>query len=131
MGSLNHGHVMHSRLALFVCATYASFCDALVIGATPRSHLAHSTCVRMLFGGGKEGGGGGLNMMETIKKAQEVGVKVKALQEELTATEIEATAADGCDSHNIRCPGPFECHSHRRVARERRQRSLGGSEPGH
>lgn len=54
---------------------------------------------RMLFGGGgnKEGGGGGGmgNMMETIKKAQEMGVKVKALQEELVNTEVEATSADG------------------------------------
>ncbi len=50
----------------------------------------------MLFGGGgKEGEGGGLNMMETIKKAQQVGVKVKELQEELSQTEIEAVAADG------------------------------------
>lgn len=51
---------------------------------------------RMLFGGGgKEGEGGGLNMMETIKKAQQVGVKVKELQEELQQTEIEAVAANG------------------------------------
>merc|ERR1711957_341791 len=50
----------------------------------------------MLFGGGgKEGEGGGLNMMETIKKAQQVGVKVKELQEELTNTEVEATSASG------------------------------------
>jgi len=34
-------------------------------------------------------------MMETIKKAQQVGVKVKELQEELQQTEIEAVAADG------------------------------------
>ena len=34
-------------------------------------------------------------MMETIKKAQQVGVKVKALQEELAQTEIEAISADG------------------------------------
>ncbi len=32
---------------------------------------------------------------QTIKKAQEVGVKVKELQEELENTEIEAVAADG------------------------------------
>ena len=53
--------------------------------------------VRMLFGGGgdKEGGGGMPNMMETIKKAQQVGVKVKELQEELTNTEVEATSASG------------------------------------
>ena len=36
-----------------------------------------------------------MNMMETIKKAQQVGVKVKELQEELQNTEVEATAADG------------------------------------
>ena len=35
------------------------------------------------------------NMMETIKKAQQVGVKVKELQEELQNTEVEATAEDG------------------------------------
>ena len=53
--------------------------------------------VRMLFGGSgdKEGGGGMPNMMETIKKAQQVGVKVKELQEELQNTEVEATAEDG------------------------------------
>jgi DNA-binding YbaB/EbfC family protein len=63
---------------------------------------AHTTAVqpRMLFGGGgnKEGGGGlgGMgNMMETIKKAQEMGVKVKELQAELVNTEVEATSADG------------------------------------
>jgi hypothetical protein len=55
----------------------------------------------MLFGGGgnKGGGGGGMggmgNMMETIKKAQEMGVKVKELQAELVNTEVEATSADG------------------------------------
>ena len=32
---------------------------------------------------------------ETIKKAQQVGVKVKELQEELQQTEIEAVAAEG------------------------------------
>jgi len=58
---------------------------------------------QMLFGGGggggKEGGGGMMggmgNMMETIKKAQEMGTKVKAMQEELVNTEVEATSADG------------------------------------
>ena len=34
-------------------------------------------------------------MMETIKKAQQVGVKVKELQEELQNTEVEATSEDG------------------------------------
>ena len=33
--------------------------------------------------------------MCAVKKAQEVGVKVKVLQEELQETEIEAVAADG------------------------------------
>ena len=33
--------------------------------------------------------------METIKKAQQVGVKIKELQEELANTEVEASAADG------------------------------------
>jgi len=59
-------------------------------GCAARSDLT------MLFGGGGGGGeGGGMNMMETIKKAQQVGVKVKELQEELANTEIEATAAEG------------------------------------
>ena len=61
------------------------------------ARTAASPAVRMLFGGGgdKEGGGGMPNMMETIKKAQQVGVKVKELQEELQNTEVEATAEDG------------------------------------
>jgi hypothetical protein len=72
-------------------------CAALTLPmhqATP--HTLRATAPRMLFGGGGKGGeGGGLNMMETIKKAQQVGVKVKALQEELAQTEIEAISADG------------------------------------
>lgn len=64
---------------------------------------AHTTAAqpRMLFGGGgnkegKMGGMGGMGgMMETIKKAQEMGVKVKELQEELVNTEVEATSGDG------------------------------------
>ena len=61
------------------------------------ARAAAPSAVRMLFGGGgdKEGGGGMPNMMETIKKAQQVGVKVKELQEELQNTEVEATAEDG------------------------------------
>ena len=67
---------------------------------TPARAVARTAApppVRMLFGGGgdKEGGGGMPNMMETIKKAQQVGVKVKELQEELTNTEVEATSASG------------------------------------
>ena len=64
----------------------------------PAQTARASSAPSMLFGGGgKEGeGGGGMgNMMETIKKAQQVGVKVKELQEELQETEIEAVAADG------------------------------------
>ena len=64
----------------------------------PAQTVRASSAPSMLFGGGgKEGeGGGGMgNMMETIKKAQQVGVKVKELQEELQETEIEAVAADG------------------------------------
>ena len=64
----------------------------------PAQTARASSAPSMLFGGGgKEGeGGGGMgNMMETIKKAQQVGVKVKELQEELQETEIEAVAANG------------------------------------
>jgi len=72
---------------------------ALVVGIGASTHAAHRAvrAPSMLFGGGgkDEGAGGGLNMMETIKKAQQVGVKVKELQEELANTEIEATAAEG------------------------------------
>ena len=74
---------------------------ALVLPAAPPAHgivLPRAATPNMLFGGGdKDGGGGGgmPNMMETIKKAQQVGEKVKELQEELAATEIEAVAADG------------------------------------
>ena len=72
-------------------------CDALTLPMHPATpHALRATAPRMLFGGGGKGGeGGGLNMMETIKKAQQVGVKVKALQEELAQTEIEAISADG------------------------------------
>ena len=82
---------------LFVAAPVAS----LVVGGLGNSQLYAGRIgaigPQMLFGGGgkDEGMGGGLNMMETIKKAQQVGVKVKELQEELANTEIEATAAEG------------------------------------
>jgi len=84
---------------LLLLASLAS-CEALLLGGvTPRGVRLSAAGPRMLFGGGAkgdgEGGGGGLNMMETIKKAQQVGVKVKELQEELQNTEVEATAADG------------------------------------
>ena len=51
----------------------------------------------MLFGGGSGGGDGpkAPNMMETIQKAQQMGKKVKELQDELANTEVEASAADG------------------------------------
>ena len=76
------------RVALLL--SLATACDALaLLRVAPRAN------VRMLFGGGGDSGGGGMNMMETIKKAQQVGVKVKELQEELQETEIEAVAADG------------------------------------
>merc|ERR1719183_1518725 len=74
------------------------FSHAFVALPLPGAHACRaSSQPRMLFGGGgKEAEGGGqMNMMETIKKAQQVGVKVKELQEELTNTEIEATSADG------------------------------------
>ncbi len=81
--------------------------SALVLPTAPLHACPSAACATgrldaptMLFGGGgdKEAGaaGGGMgNMMETIKKAQQVGVKVKELQEELQQTEIEAIAADG------------------------------------
>mmetsp|Transcript_5419 Transcript_5419/g.17621 ORF Transcript_5419/g.17621 Transcript_5419/m.17621 type:complete len:164 (+) Transcript_5419:13-504(+) len=88
-----------------ICSLLLPASQSFVAVPRPDVLSAHSpravAAPRMLFGGGgasKEGGGGGGgmgNMMETIKKAQEVGVKVKALQEELVNTEIEATAADG------------------------------------
>jgi DNA-binding protein YbaB len=94
-----------------------SACDALLLmRAAPR----HAPVVGLFGGGdGKGGEGGGMNMMETsappprsapaarkqtidarvdrcaVKKAQQVGVKVKELQEELQETEIEAVAAEG------------------------------------
>ena len=81
--------------------------SALVLPTAPLHACPSAACATgrldaptMLFGGGgdKEAGaaGGGMgNMMETIKKAQQVGVKVKELQEELTNTEVEATSAEG------------------------------------
>ena len=80
-----------TTLAIISCAAVG---DALRLAV--RTAPGRATSPSMLFGGGgKDGEGGGLNMMETIKKAQQVGVKVKELQEELQATEIEAVAADG------------------------------------
>ena len=91
---------MSSLIALLVAGL--ATCQALLVApAAFAPHAARGAALRprMLFGGGKseggDGGMGGLNMMETIKKAQQVGVKVKELQEELQNTEVEATAADG------------------------------------
>ena len=88
------------RSLLLVIACYVHDCSALTLlpASMPRAPVAaaRAAAPTMLFGGGgKEGEGGGMNMMETIKKAQQVGVKVKELQEELQQTEIEAIAADG------------------------------------
>ena len=88
------------RSLLLVIACYVHDCSALTLlpASMPRAPVAaaRAAAPTMLFGGGgKEGEGGGMNMMETIKKAQEVGVKVKELQEELQNTEVEATAEDG------------------------------------
>merc|ERR1719327_567538 len=80
--------------SLLVLASLA-LSDAFVAQPVARPAAARAAAApRMLFGGGgKDGeGGGGMNMMETIKKAQQVGVKVKELQEELMNTEIEAEA---------------------------------------
>ena len=91
------GHVV----ALLVGACVMHSCSALAVplsaaARTPAAAARVAARPSMLFGGGgKEGEGGGMNIMETMKKAQEVGVKVKALQEELLQTEIEAVAADG------------------------------------
>ena len=82
------------RSVLLLCGLLAPTCALLMPLRAPTP--THQLAVRMLFGGGgKDGEGGGMNMMETIKKAQAVGVKVKELQEELSQTEIEAVAADG------------------------------------
>ena len=87
------------RSLLLVIACYVHDCSALTLlpASMPRAPVAaaRAAAPTMLFGGGgKEGEGGGMNMMETIKKAQEVGVKVKELQEELQGTEIEAVAGE-------------------------------------
>ena len=88
-----------SRTASLLVLASLALSDAFVAQPVARPAAARAAAApRMLFGGGgKEGeGGGGMgNMMETIKKAQQVGVKVKELQEELQETEIEAVAADG------------------------------------
>ena len=45
---------------------------AWLVVPAPRAHASRVASPRMLFGGGgKEGEVGGLNMMETIKKAQQ------------------------------------------------------------
>ena len=87
-----------SRTASLLVLASLALSDAFVAQPVARPAAARAAAApRMLFGGGGKDGeeGGGLNMMETIKKAQQVGVKVKELQEELQQTEIEAIAADG------------------------------------
>ena len=61
----------------------------LGLGSVPRAAKVAVSPHRMLFGGGgkQEGAGGGMNMLETIQKAQQVGEKLKKLQEELAKTE--------------------------------------------
>ena len=65
---------MTASSVLWAClASCVVLCDAFVVLPAPRSRTTSRLAPRMLFGGGgKEGEGGGLNMMETIKKAQQV-----------------------------------------------------------
>ena len=87
-----------SRTASLLVLASLALSEAFVAQPVARPAAARAAAApRMLFGGGGKDGeeGGGLNMMETIKKAQQVGVKVKELQEELTNTEVEATSAEG------------------------------------
>ena len=86
-----------TKAVLTLLLSIAVVCHGLTLPLRASAPVAaRAVAPSMLFGGGgKEGEGGGLNMMETIKKAQQVGVKVKELQEELSQTEIEAVAADG------------------------------------
>ena len=89
--------LLEMKLTLVASAIAAS--NALHLPLRPPAATVRTSTPSMLFGGGGkegEGGPGGMgNMMETIKKAQAVGVKVKELQEELQETEIEAVAANG------------------------------------
>ena len=81
---------MPSSLLASSVLLLAAPCAALVLSRAPPPSAVRSHSPRMLFGGGgKEGEGGGLNMMETIKKAQAVGVKVKELQEDCRKYEAQ------------------------------------------
>ena len=64
---------MVARLTTMALVAVFAISHAFVAVPLQRSHASRSVAPRMLFGGGgKEGEGGGqMNMMETIKKAQQ------------------------------------------------------------
>ena len=64
---------MVARLTTVALVAVFAISQAFVAVPLQRSHASRSVAPRMLFGGGgKEGEGGGqMNMMETIKKAQQ------------------------------------------------------------
>ena len=63
---------MVARLTTMALVAVFATSHAFVAVPLQRSHASRSVAPRMLFGGGgKEEGGGNMNMMETIKKAQQ------------------------------------------------------------
>lgn len=65
---------MVARLTLLALGAIFAFSHAFVALPLPRAHASRAVGPSMLFGGGGkegEGGGGNMNMMETIKKAQQ------------------------------------------------------------
>ena len=66
--------IMVARLTLLALGAIFAFSHAFVALPLPRAHASRAVGPSMLFGGGGkegEGGGGNMNMMETIKKAQQ------------------------------------------------------------
>ncbi|KAG5176452.1 nucleoid-associated protein YbaB family [Tribonema minus] len=92
---------------LCLVASASAFVPSAFLGGAQLSaaRTAQSQVPCMLFGGGgnkagdeKGGGGGGLNMgsmMESLKKANEIGRKSKEMQDELEKMRLEGKSSNG------------------------------------
>jgi len=89
---------MNSSIVALICLIAIFAQASAFVGAPLKAPKAASAkTVSMLFGGGakKEGGDGMGDMMEQMKKAQEIGQKTKQLQDELDSASIEGSSTDG------------------------------------
>ena len=87
-------------LAIMVRRTVAALLLAVAASFSPARQHASPLTRQHLFGGKKEGGGGGAlgnvaGVMDQFKKAQEIAKKSQELQTELAAAEFEGASADG------------------------------------